>query len=205
MRLFTRPSKLFGRATYCGERYADGKVCRKYEYDANVYKAAVDFYANIFKIINRAAYDFSLKSASYWEKFIVSPEYKKMWDFFMGGLHLNFKESGRDFEITANHSQFYLKTNGDTCHFVVRGNEKFKSIDPEFYNFHDCDLTLPREQGELFLAALATKLRLEFSNTPVMSITNCTLISSLDNLYLIGLTNNIHSWYKGVAYEALRR
>lgn len=136
------------------------------------------------------------------KSFIESQPYRKMWDYFLGGLHIQFSEETFGFSLTANYNQFNLTASKENCRFRIIGNSKFKSIDPDFWNYNDCDITITREEGELFLSALAYKLWMEFTNIPMIEMNTISNISSY-NYHLIGLTINIHEWYKSMAYHVL--
>ena len=203
LRIYSK-NTILGGISYYAERHCDGKICRKYKINSNVISDFLNFYQNIFHIINRQNWSFNRNTdnLTHLRKFIESPIYRKMWDYFLGGLHIKFSENEHGFTLTANENQFHLVANKEMCRFRIIGNPKFKTIDPEFYNYNDCDVTLTREEGELFLSALSYKLQLELSNIPMFEIKTITNVSS-SNYHLIGLTINIHEWYKSISYRVL--
>lgn len=203
LRIYSKNS-ILGGISYYAERHCDGKLCRKYQIEEKAITPFITFYDNIFRIANRRKWRFNnnMENTTRLKSFIESQLYRKMWDYFLGGLHILFSEDMFGFSLTANHNQFNLTANKEKCQFRIIGNPKFKSIDPDFWNYNDCNTMITREEGELFLSALAYKLWLELTTTPMVEIKSISNISS-DNYYLMGLTVNIHDWYKSVAYHVL--
>ncbi len=203
LRIYSK-NTILGGVSYYAERHCDGKICRKYKVESNVISDFLNYYQNIFHIVNSPKWSFNrdADNLTHLKSFIESNLYRKMWDYFLGGMHIKFNENEHGFTLTANENQFNLVANKEMCRFRIIGNKKFKSIDPEFYNYNDCDVSLTREEGELFLSALSYKLQLELTNIPLFEIKTTTNVSS-NNYHLIGLTINIHEWYKSISYQVL--
>lgn len=201
LKIYTKEEGFFSKnEKYYAELYSEGQLQRKYKVESKYIAQFVSTYKGLFDIANRPWPNFSESETERLLEFINSGFLCEMIERFDCGMMLKYHEDTNLISVVTGLNEFNLHLYGESGIYTYKADKSWARIDPDYYDYYNCNCQLNRSQIELFLATIGYQFNQGLMPGIIRDISSYHISS---NRIIAGSLLFPTRWVRGIARSIL--